>query len=135
MTGFVLLTLMSTLVYAPFLVLKSLNKKYRRPAERHMRLWPLIAVLSLLSIVVISMKSSEAFLSRLANLSAWSFSLFLATIVFAISSIASVIALWRAPKGEVRSSIRVYSAIVTIALVISTAYFAYWGIIGLRTWA
>ncbi|MBA3238295.1 MAG: serine hydrolase [Parachlamydiaceae bacterium] len=135
MTGFVLLTLMSTLVYAPFLILKGLNKKYRRPAERHMRLWPLVAVLSLLSIVVISMQSSEAFLSRLANLSAWSFSLFLATIVFAVASIASVIALWRAPKDEVRRSIRVYSAMVTIALVISTAYFAYWGIIGVRTWA
>ena len=32
-------------------------------------------------------------------------------------------------------TVRFYSTVVTIALLITTAYFAYWGIIGLRTWA
>ena len=46
--GFVLLALMSTLIYAPFWILRGLSKKHRRPAERSMLLWPLVAVLSLL---------------------------------------------------------------------------------------
>jgi hypothetical protein len=31
--------------------------------------------------------------------------------------------------------VRRYSSVVTLALLIATAYLAYWGIIGLRTWA
>ncbi|MBA2726702.1 MAG: beta-lactamase family protein [Parachlamydiaceae bacterium] len=134
--GFVFLTLMSTLIYAPFWMLRGLSQRHRRPAERGMRLWPLVAVLSLLSIVVICMQlDKDVAITLLGNLTIWSFSLFLATIVFSIASFASVIALWRAPRQEVRSIVQIYSTTVTFALVITTAYFAYWGIIGLRTWA
>lgn len=132
--GFVLLSLMSTLVYVPFWILQGLNKKHRCLAELSMQLWPLIAVLSLLSIVVICMLSNDVAISRLGNLTVWSFSLFFVTIVFAAASVASAITLWCTPKDEVRSTIRIYSVMITIALVISTAYLAYWGIIGLRTW-
>lgn len=132
--GLVLLTFTSILVYAPFWMMSGLNKKHRRPVERSLRLWPLLGVLSLVAIIVISMLSSDEFLVRLGNLTVWSFSLFVATIAFAVSSLASVIALWHAPKSEVRGVFLAYSTIVTIALVISTAYFAYYGIIGFRTW-
>jgi len=134
LTGFVLLSFIWTLVYAPFWVLRCLSNKPRRPEEFSMLLWPLIAVLSLLCIVVICMLSVDVFISRLGNLTTWSFSLFLATIAFGAASVASILALWRAPQGEVRIIIRLYSTIITVALVISTAYLAYWGIIGLRTW-
>jgi len=134
--GFVLLALLSTLIYAPFWIFQDLSKKHSFPAERSMQLWPLVAVLSLLSIVVIGMLSNmDVAISRLGNLTVWSFSLFLATIVFSAASVACVIALWRAPKSEVRGIVRIYSTMITLALVITTAYFAYWGIIGLRTWA
>lgn len=136
--GFVLLTLMSTLVYAPFWILRGLSKKHHRPAERGgIQLWPLVALLSLLSIVVICTLSNDVgvAISRMGNLTAWSFSLFLATIVFATASVASIIALWHTPKDEVHGITHMYSTIITIAVVISTAYLAYWGIIGLRTWA
>lgn len=133
--SFVLLTLISTIIYAPFWVLRGLIKKYRRSAERKILLWPLIAVLSLLYIIAICMLSNDVFIPRLGNLTIWSFSLFLATIVFAAASIASIIVMWRTPKDEIRSVIRIYSTMTTIALTLSTAYFVYWGIIGLRTWA
>ncbi len=134
-TGFVLLSFLSVLVYAPLWMLRCLSKKHRRPEEFSMLLWPLIAVLSLLCIAVICMLSADVFISRLGNLTTWSFSLFLATIVFAAASVANILALWRASEGEVRIIIRIYSIMITIALVISTAYLAYWDIIGLRTWA
>ncbi len=100
-------------------------------------LWPLVAVLNLLSIIIICMLSHDVgvAISRLGNLTVWSFSLFLATIVFAAASVASIIALWRTPQGEIRSMIHIYATMITIAIVTSTAYLAYWGIIGLRTWA
>jgi len=134
-TGFVLLSVISILIYAPFWIIGGLRKKRRRPLERMMRIWPLAAVLSLISIVSIISCCGSDIIPRLGNLTIWSFSLFLATIVFAVASIASVIAMWRTPKQEVRPRVRMYSMIVSAALMIATAYFTYWGIIGLRTWA
>lgn len=134
-TGFVVLSFISVLVYAPFSILRRLSKKCRHSEEFSILLWPLIAVLSLLCIVVICMLSADVFISRLGNLTIWSFSLFLATIAFAAASVVSILALWRASKGEVRIIIRIYSIMINTALVISTAYLTYWGIIGLRTWA
>jgi len=133
--GFVLLSIGLILVYAPFWIIGGLMKKRRRPLERSMRLYPLIAVISLIAIVAITIMSSDDLIYRLGNITAWSVSLFLATILFAAASAASVIAVWRAPKQQVRRYVRIYSMIVTTALVITTAYLAYWGVIGLRTWA
>jgi hypothetical protein len=133
--GHVLFSIALILLYAPFWIIGGLFKKRRRPLERGMRVWPLIAVISLFGIVGISVMCSNDFISRLGNVTVWSVSLFLTTIVFAAASAASVIALWRAPKQQVRRYVRVYSIIVTTALVIITAYLAYWGIIGLRSWS
>jgi CubicO group peptidase (beta-lactamase class C family) len=131
----VVFAIVSVLVYAPFWLLGGLSKKRRRPAERGMRGWPLVAVLSLVAFVVIFMLASDDLISRLGNLTGWSAALFLATVAYAVASVASAVALWRAPKQEVRSRIRGYSTAVTLALLIAAAYLAYWGIIGLRTWA
>lgn len=134
-TAFVLLAFISFLVYAPFWIFRGLNNKELYPVERSILFWPLVDVLSLLCIIVICILCNiDTVILRLGNLTVWSFSLFLATIVFAVGSIASIIVLWRAPKNEVRSIIRIYSIIIIIALLVSTAYLAYWGIIGLRTW-
>ncbi len=47
LTCWFLLAVILVLLYAPFWILGGLSKTRRRPAERGMRLWPLIAVLSL----------------------------------------------------------------------------------------
>lgn len=135
--AFVLLAFLSILIYAPFWIFQALIKKNCHHSELYIRLWPLVAVLSLISIVVICMLTNMDAdgIWRLGNLTVWSFPLFLATIVFACSSIASVIALLKACKGNVRSTIRIFSTMTAIALLIATTYLAYWGIIGLRTWA
>lgn len=133
-TGFVLLSIVSILIYAPFWILGGLIEKRRRPAERSMRILPLVAVLSLISMGVICALASDDFISRMGNLTGWSFSLFLATILFAVASVGNILVLWRVPKQAVRGIVRAFSILVTTALVIAAAYLAYWGIIGLRTW-
>jgi len=135
LTAFVAVSVLSILIYAPFWILGGLSKKRRRPPERALRAWPLVAVLSLLGVVVIFMLCGNDLIERLGNLTAWSMSLFLVTILFALASVASAITLWRAPAGAVRRGVRGYSIVVTFALLITTAYLAYWGVIGLRTWA
>jgi CubicO group peptidase (beta-lactamase class C family) len=135
LTAFVALSILSILIYAPFWILGGLSKKRRRPAERGMRIWPLLAVLSLVAIVGIVVLCSSDLIPRMGNLTAWSAAFFLATIAFAVAAVASAIALWRAPADGVRRGVRRYSTMVTAALLIATAYLAYWGFIGLRTWA
>jgi uncharacterized SAM-binding protein YcdF (DUF218 family) len=134
LTAFVLLSIMSILIYAPFWMLGGLRKKRRRPPERALRAWPLGGVLSLIAVVVIFILCTEDMITRLGNLTAWSAALFLATIAFAVAAVASVIASLRAPAEGVRRSVRRYSLLVASALLIAAAYLAYWGIVGLRTW-
>ena len=71
----------------------------------------------------------------MGNLTGWSVAFFLGTVAYAVASVAGAIALWRAPKQEVRGWVRRFSTAVILALLIAAAYLAYWGVIGLRTWA
>jgi CubicO group peptidase (beta-lactamase class C family) len=135
LTVFVVLSILSILLYAPFWILGGLSKKRRRPAERALRIWPLLAVLSLVVFVIIFIVCSDDLITRMGNLTVWSGLIFLTTIAFAVASVASAIAVWRAPAEGVRSGVRRHSIIVTLALLIALAYLAYWGLIGLRTWA
>jgi hypothetical protein len=135
LVAWVILAIVSILVYAPFWLLGGLSKKRRRRAERAMRLWPLVAVLSLVAAILIFMHVGDDLIPLMGNATIWSFAFFLATIVFAIASIAGAIALWRAPRQEVRPRVRKFSIAVTLALLIASAYLAYWGMIGVRTWA
>jgi CubicO group peptidase (beta-lactamase class C family) len=134
LTAFVLLSIVSILIYAPFWILGGLSRKRRRPEERAMRLWPLLAVLSLIAVVVIFILCASDMIQRFGNFTAWSAAFWLATVAFGVSAVASAIAVRRA-SGTVRPGVHKYSKIVAVALLVAAAYFAYWGVIGLRTWA
>jgi CubicO group peptidase (beta-lactamase class C family) len=129
------LSVIAILLYAPFWILGGISKKRRRPAERWIRLWPLIAVLSLIATVAVFMIASNDFLARMGHLTVWSASIFLTTLMFGIASLGGVLALVKAPHEGVRTWVRRFSAALILALLIAAAYLAYWGIIGLRTWA
>jgi hypothetical protein len=57
------------------------------------------------------------------------------TLVFALATLASFFVAVRRPEEGVRRGVRWFSLIVSLALVIAVSYLAYWGIIGVRTWA
>jgi CubicO group peptidase (beta-lactamase class C family) len=129
-----LLAFVAIILYAPFWIIGGCFKKRRRPAERAMRIWPLVAALSLLGFVFCFMGASSDMITLLGNLTVWSFGVFFTTALFAVASVASAIALWLARKLEIRRPVRWFSIGVTAALLIATAYLAYWGVIGMRTW-
>jgi CubicO group peptidase (beta-lactamase class C family) len=133
LTAFVLLAMVSVLLYAPFWMLGGLSRKRRRPNERAVRWWPLMAVLSLCAIVLIVIVSNPDAIERFGNLTVWSGGIFVLTILFALTSVGSAIAVWR--SHEVRKWVCRYSTAVALALLIATAYLGYWGVIGLRLWA
>jgi cell division protein FtsW (lipid II flippase) len=100
-----------------------------------MRLWPLIAVLSLLAFIGLAILSGSDAIARLGNLTIYSFGLTITTLLFAAASLAGAVTLWRARKQEIRRSVRWYSIAVTAALLIAVVYLAYFGVIGIRTWS
>ena len=135
LTIFVFLSIIAILIYAPFWILGGLSKRRRRPGERGMRLWPLVAVLSLVAFVGIFIACSNDLIDRLGNRTVWSEALFLMTIIFAAAVLVSLVSWLRAPQEGVRPSVRTFSRVVILALLIAALYLAYWDIIGLRTWA
>jgi len=134
-TAFVLLSIIAIMVYAPFWIVAGISKRRRRPAERPLRLWPLLAVLSLFAIVGIFVVCADDLIERMGNLTIWSGVLWAMTLVFAVTSIASAFYSWQRRVQGVRRGVRRCAIVVSLALLIATAYLAYWGIIGLRTWA
>ena len=135
LTAFVGLMMLTVLVYAPFWLLGGLSAKRRRPAERAMRLLPLLAVLCFLGTLVVFAVSNDDLLTRMGVLSVWSGAIWLLTVGFGIASLAAALSIWRAPRDQVRRGVLLYSELVTLALLIAAVYLLYWGIIGLRTWA
>lgn len=134
LAGFVVLAIVSIVAYAPFWIIGGFFKRRRRPAERAMRIFPLLAVLSLVAFVGIFIICSSELITRMGNLTVWSAALCATTITFAA---ATVMALWSslgADANEVRRTVRWYSVIVSLGLLTAMIYLAYWGIIGLRTW-
>ena len=129
------LSIFSIVLYAPFWMIGGLMRNRRRPAERAMRWWPLIAVLSLLAFVVIFILCSEDLIERLGNFTVWSAGLWVVSLLFGSSSLVSFLVALRGSSAGVHPGVRRFSRIVSLALVIAAAYLAYWGIIGVRTWA
>jgi hypothetical protein len=134
LTAWFVVAVASILLYAPFWLLAGLSKKRRRPAERPVRVWPLVAVLGLFGVVGIGVGVSGDILDSLGALTVPSFALFVGTLVFAVASVWSAVAVWRSPSG-VRRFVRAHAIFTSIILVVATLYLAYWGVIGLRTWA
>jgi len=129
------LAFFAILIYAPFWIFGALIKSRRRADERAMRLWPLIAVLSLVAFVGVFLLSSGDMIARLGQTTIYSLGLFLTTLMFAVASIASVLALWNARNRPIRRFVRRFSICVTSALLIAAIYLAWWGVIGIRTWS
>ncbi len=136
LAAWIALALISVLIYAPFWLPGCIRTNFFRPPERVILGFPLLAVLSAVIAVAIGffVFNSGDVISLLGNLTIWSGGFFLATVVFAIASLTSGLVLWHAPKPGIRRAVRWYSTSVTLAMLVFTAYLAYWGVIGLRTW-
>jgi hypothetical protein len=133
--AYVLLSVLAVLLYAPFWVIGGLRQTSSRPRERMLRAWPLISVVSLVTAALLLGAASDDPITNLGTPTVWSVGLWITTFCFLGSVIASVVALWLTPSHTVRSSLGRFTIGATAALVLACGYLAYWGVIGLRTWA
>src|SRR5581483_2633368 len=82
-TAYVALSIVAIVIYAPFWILGGLSRRRRRPAERAMRLFPLLAVLSLFAFVGIFIVFSDDLIARMGNHTVWSEALRITTLAYA----------------------------------------------------
>jgi len=129
------LALVITLLYAPFWIVASFTGKWRRPQETWLKIWPLVATVTLIATPLVFILAGEEQLNRFGNFTIYSAGYWLCTVVFAIATIANLIAIWRANKQDVRRFVWIYSIVIAIPLLLAMAYFFYWGVIGTRLWA
>jgi hypothetical protein len=74
---------------------------------------------------------ATAAISRLGKATPLSIGVSVLTSLFALGLVQAL----RARRLGVRRSVRIHSLLVAAATVVILTYLAYWGIIGLRTWA
>jgi CubicO group peptidase (beta-lactamase class C family) len=109
-------------------------KRFRKPADRRLRVWPTIALLTFFTIPVIGIQSAADPINRLGNLTPSSAGIFISTIVFPLVVVTGLVVWWRADKSTTRPVVRWYSLLVLLPMLFGVLYFAYWGLIGIRTW-
>ncbi len=123
-------TLVFALVWIPIRVFGSL-----RALHVWVRGWPLIATLSLALAVVLFLVSADDPIARFGAPTLWSIGVFLCTLCFPVASVAGFVLVRRAPPAELGRATRIYALVASSLNVIASAYLAWWGMLGWRSWS
>jgi hypothetical protein len=100
----------------------------------HVRVLPLLAVLSLGAFIGIIALCGEDIIVRLGHRTWWSMGLTASTWAFAVFSVASLLALIRVDRKGMNRWAYIHSLLTAILLCLATLYLTCFGIIGLCTW-
>ena len=138
-TGIVLTTLFVVAVVSVplFALVWGTRWAFRRMKEvpnLHVRVLPLLAVLSLGAFIGIIMLGGDNLIARLGHRTWWSMGLTASTWAFAAFSVASLLASIRVDRRGMNRWAYTHSLLTSILLSLATLYLACFGIIGLRTW-
>lgn len=131
--------LASSVLYAlywiPALLLRRLHALPGGRLYLSVRALPLLAIVLLVAVAGAFAMAGEDSLQRLGRITAWSISIFALTILFAVTSLAALAVARHARRWPLRRGVWIHSLLVAAACVALAIYLAYWGVIGLRTWA
>ena len=132
-----LLTLVAALSVPPFACVWGIRWMLgglKEVRHLHVRVLPLLAVLSATVFAVIYLFASSDLFTRLGNRTAWSIGLCISTYAFALFSILGLVAASRVRRSELNRWVFVHSFGVSILFCIATVYLSCFGMIGIRTW-
>lgn len=95
---------------------------------------PVLAVACLVVAVGSLALSNDDLLTRFGNPTAWSVTLFIASLGFALCGLGGLVAAWQTRDGALRPWLRGWACLVSASASGLAVYLAYWGWIGVRTW-
>jgi hypothetical protein len=128
--------MLSAVLFSVIWMPRYLLGRMKRVQHMNVRLLPLVAVLCLagaFGLFLASMAGDP--IERLGKPTIWSVGFCMLTWIFAMTSIAGFVQAIRARRWDVRPGVRCHALLVSTANVCVLVYLAYWGVIGLRTWA
>jgi hypothetical protein len=124
--------MLSSVAFALIWLLRKLIGKMKGVRHLAVRAVPLLAVLSL---VLIPFFFNALHGNAIGTANVFTIGIYMATILFALLSLLGLVLALRVPKAEIHPGVRIHSLIVSMACCVLAAFFASWGLIGLRLWA
>jgi len=126
----------SAVLFALFWVPAKLFGYLRGVPHLSVRVLPLAAVLSVLAAFALFFGGvATRPIERFGNPTVWSVGFCVLTAAFAVLTVAGLVQAVRARGWEMSRWVSGHALLVSVANVVVLGYLAYWGLIGLRTWA
>jgi CubicO group peptidase (beta-lactamase class C family) len=138
LTVFCLALMLSSVLFALIWVPRKLLRRMNGVPHLSLRVLPLFSVLCLagaFALLAIAGRDPEALFARFGKMTIWSVAAWALTWLFTLGAVAGLVQVLRARKWPIRRSVYLHSLLVSLANFIVLLYLAYWGIIGVRTWA
>jgi hypothetical protein len=127
-----ILIIATSVLFAFIWIPRKLLRRMKGVGHLSVRALPLLAVLAF----VLSMVAGAiATPYELATPDLKTITIYAASIAFAILSVLATALAIRSFRFQMNRAVRIHSMLVSIACLSLTWYLAYWGLIGLRTWA
>ena len=135
LTAAFLLVVVAVLLFALVWIPRWLFRRMRGVPNLHLRLLPLLAVLSFLGACLAMALSDEDLIPRFGAPTPWSIAFVAGTWAFALFSAASFLALLAAKRQGMNRAAWLHAVVVSLLLAIGALYLAWWGVIGWRPWS
>ena len=127
--------IVSSLLFFPVWLVRRLRGKLAPGAAIRIRLWPLLAAVSILVAVGLFMLGIADPFKQLGEPTAISVGIMILTLTFALFAVMGLNCSWRERKVNMNRVVYWHSTAATMLHLILALYFLRFGIIGLMTWA
>jgi CubicO group peptidase (beta-lactamase class C family) len=125
------LTLLFALIWIPRKLLGRL-KGVKRTGPR---LWPLVAVLSVVALVLIVALNTDDLIGLLGVRTGWSMAFTAMTVLFPVAALFGLVSAWRTSGDDAGRGARRFGLLVSVLNVVVACWLVAHGVVGWRTWA
>jgi hypothetical protein len=129
-----ILIIATSVLFAFIWIPRKLLRRMKGVGHLSVRMLPLLAGLAFVLFMFVLVTASAA-PYELARPDLKTITIYAASIAFAILSVLATALAIRSFRFQMHRAVRIHSMLVSFACLGLTWYMAYWGLIGLRTWA
>jgi CubicO group peptidase (beta-lactamase class C family) len=132
-TALALVAMVTTVLFALVWIPRWLFGKLFGVPKRHVRVWPLLATLSLVAWVVVVVLNMENAITVLGRPTPWAWTMTIASVLFPLFAVIGLLS----ARGaiEVNRFVRWQVIFASTVFLIVSAYLAWFGVVGWRSWS
>ncbi len=132
--GLWLLVMVSSVLFLLVWGVRRLKKKIPNGATIKIRLWPLLASLSIIFLIFLFIKGSSKPFESFGDPTVYSIGIMLSTLAFGLFSILGVYTSMKERSSKMNKGVYWYSTVSSFIHLIVAIYLFYYGVIGLMLW-